>query len=354
MSVKTFAAIDVGSYETTMKIFEFSGKNKMRETDCICKRLDLGSDTYAHGKISKEKMDELCRTLKQFVEIMRSYKVEAYKAYGTSAIRETENVTIVQDQIAQRTGIKLELLSNSEQRFLDYKSVASKGESFRRIIEEKTAVVDIGGGSLQISLFDSDTLVSTQNLRLGVLRMQEMLQHLNAKAAKQEQLIDELATAQLTTYKKLYLKDREIHNIIIVDDYISPWAVKRMGKDGHKDTISATEFEELMQQIRSTYDELAAMGVPREDARYVLANATETKIVVTMNARSLMHFFNLRCCNRAQWEIRELAYKMLEQAKAAAPLLFKNAGASCVATGHCPEGAMTCGRFGEMIKRRTE
>ena len=76
------------------------------------------------------------------------------------------------------------LLSNSEQRFLDYKSVASKGESFRRIIEEKTAVVDIGGGSLQISLFDSDTLVSTQNLRLGVLRMQEMLQHLNAKAAK--------------------------------------------------------------------------------------------------------------------------------------------------------------------------
>ena len=114
------------------------------------------------------------------------------------------------------------------------------------------------------------------------------------------------------------------------------------------------KFEALMQQIRSTYDELAAMGVPREDARYVLANATETKIVVTMNARSLMHFFNLRCCNRAQWEIRELAYKMLEQAKAAAPLLFKNAGASCVATGHCPEGAMTCGRFGEMIKMRTE
>ena len=62
-----------------------------------------------------------------------------------------------------------------------------------------------------------------------------------------------------------------------------------------------------MDNIRSTYDELAEMGVPREDARYVLANATETKIVVTMNARSLMHFFNLRCCNRAQWEIREYA-----------------------------------------------
>ena len=109
-----------------------------------------------------------------------------------------------------------------------------------------------------------------------------------------------------------------------------------------------------MNDIRKAYDDLSEMGVPKEDARYVLANATETKIVVTMNARSIMHFFNLRCCNRAQWEIRELAYKMLEQAKEVAPLLFKNAGASCVATGHCPEGAMTCGKFSEMIKMRVK
>ena len=97
-----------------------------------------------------------------------------------------------------------------------------------------------------------------------------------------------------------------------------------------------------------------ASKMANEDARFVLPNACETKMVMTMNCRSLNNFFNLRCCNRAQWEIRELAYKMLEQAKEAAPLLFKNAGASCVATGHCPEGAMTCGRFGEMIKMRTE
>ena len=111
-------------------------------------------------------------------------------------------------------------------------------------------------------------------------------------------------------------------------------------------------FKALMENIQQAYNDLVEAGVPKEDARYVLANATETKIVVTMNARSLMHFFNLRCCNRAQWEIRELAYKMLAEAKAVAPLLFKNAGASCVATGHCPEGAMTCGKFAEMIKMR--
>lgn len=115
---------------------------------------------------------------------------------------------------------------------------------------------------------------------------------------------------------------------------------------------ASERFKALMENIQQAYNDLVEAGVPKEDARYVLANATETKIVVTMNARSLMHFFNLRCCNRAQWEIRELAYKMLAEAKAVAPLLFKNAGASCVATGHCPEGAMTCGKFAEMIKVR--
>ena len=115
---------------------------------------------------------------------------------------------------------------------------------------------------------------------------------------------------------------------------------------------ASERFKALMENIQQAYNDLIEAGVPKEDARYVLANATETKIVVTMNARSLMHFFNLRCCNRAQWEIRELAYKMLAEAKAVAPLLFKNAGASCVATGHCPEGAMTCGKFAEMSKMR--
>lgn len=83
-----------------------------------------------------------------------------------------------------------------------------------------------------------------------------------------------------------------------------------------------------------------------EDARYVLPNACETKMAVTMNARSLMNFFRHRCCERAQWEIRECADKMLELVKQTAPTLFKNAGPSCVA-GACPEGKLSCGKAAE-------
>lgn len=127
--------------------------------------------------------------------------------------------------------------------------------------------------------------------------------------------------------------------------YITPPSIA--GNDTAK-----VKFDQLQQEIRRLYDELTALGVPKEDARYVLTNATETKILITMNARSLMHFFNLRCCYRAQWEIRELAYKMLAEVKQVAPTLFHNAGASCVNTGRCPEGDLTCGHFAEMIKLR--
>lgn len=90
------------------------------------------------------------------------------------------------------------------------------------------------------------------------------------------------------------------------------------------------------------YRGLLDAGVPAEDARYLLPNAMETKIVVTMNIRELLHFFELRCCKRAQWEIRDLALRMLELAETTAPYIFKDAGAAC-RRGPCSEGAMTCG-----------
>ncbi len=307
MSVKTFAAIDVGSFELTMKIFEFSGKNNMREIDCITQRLDLGTDTYADGKISNEKMDELCRTLKEFAAIMKSYQVSAYRAYGTSAIREAKNTIIIQDQIEQRTGIHVEILSNSEQRFLDYKSIASKGESYRKIIEGKTAIVDIGGGSIQLSLFDNDTLVSTQNIRIGVLRLQELINHLNAKSTQLENLIDEMATAQLATYKKLYLKDREIQNIIIVDDYISPWVVKRAYKENQKAMVNKAQFDEFMKMLHSTgKTEIAKrMDISEEKVPLVFISAVLTRRIVELMGAERIWAPGVTLCDGIAYEYAE-------------------------------------------------
>lgn len=119
-------------------------------------------------------------------------------------------------------------------------------------------------------------------------------------------------------------------------------------------TIEGTElqelFDEAMQNAWAAYDKLLDAGIPAEDARYVLPNAAVTKIVVTMNMRELLHFFSVRCCKRAQWEIREMALQMLELAKQVAPYVFFDAGAPC-RRGNCPEGSMSCGEPYQRIVR---
>ena len=101
-------------------------------------------------------------------------------------------------------------------------------------------------------------------------------------------------------------------------------------------------YERSMEQVWEIYRTLGS-SVPAEDARYVLPNACTTNITITMNARELLHFFKLRCCERAQWEIRDLAERMLEICKTRSPTIFKDAGAPCV-SGPCPEGKLSCGK----------
>jgi thymidylate synthase (FAD) len=109
-------------------------------------------------------------------------------------------------------------------------------------------------------------------------------------------------------------------------------------------------FNRAVKATAKAYRELVDSGVPAEDARFVLPNAAETKIIVTMNARELLHFFELRCCERAQWEIRAMAIEMLRIAKQAAPVIFSSAGPGCL-LGPCPEGAMTCGLAKEIRQK---
>ena len=133
-----------------------------------------------------------------------------------------------------------------------------------------------------------------------------------------------------------------------------------------------SEFDRIIGEITESYEKLAALltekhtaeftaqgmdekaarskasKLANEDARFVLPNACETKIVMTMNIRSLFNFFNHRCCSRAQWEIREVANEMLRQCLKVAPHIFAHAGPSCVVSGKCPEGKMTCGKINEV------
>lgn len=120
--------------------------------------------------------------------------------------------------------------------------------------------------------------------------------------------------------------------------YVIPPSIEALGME------DVTIYMDQMAQIAEWYDGwLAKLGKEgAEDARFVLPNACETKLLMTMNARELRHFFSLRCCNRAQWEIRAMADEMLRACKEEAYTLFADAGPGCV-RGACPEGDMACG-----------
>lgn len=116
--------------------------------------------------------------------------------------------------------------------------------------------------------------------------------------------------------------------------YVVPESIK-------KNPVCLKLWKNLMDEISDAYSAFVDAGIPKEDARSVLPNAACTSIVLTMNARELRHFFSLRCCNRAQWEIRRLADEMLKICRDRCPVLFASAGPGCV-SGHCPE-ARSCG-----------
>jgi len=124
-------------------------------------------------------------------------------------------------------------------------------------------------------------------------------------------------------------------------EYIIPTSIEN-------NTDARKKYNDLVSGIHDLYKELLDSGINAEDARYILPNASETKIIVTMNGRELLHFFTVRCCNRAQWEIRKLAINMLKQVKKVAPVVFEKAGPNCLRM-ICPEGKFKCDNPPEAI-----
>jgi thymidylate synthase (FAD) len=110
-------------------------------------------------------------------------------------------------------------------------------------------------------------------------------------------------------------------------------------------------FKSFLDAASNTYEILVKQGIPKEDARYVLPNATETSLLLTIDGKSLAHFFGLRCCNRAQWEIRSLADNMLKKVREVEPEIFNKIGPYCYQLGNCPEGKFTCGNMQETIDK---
>ncbi len=247
VSIHTFAAIYIGSYEVSLKIFEVSAKKKIRGVDYVRTRIELGKDAYSKGSIGYELVEALCDTLGAFTRIMKEYRVEQYEAYAAAVLRDAANELFILDQIRIRTGIRVHVLSNSEHRFISYKSVAMR-EEFEAMIQKSAAVVDVGGAGLQITIFSGGEVITTQHLGLGTMRMREQLSKKSSNLLQYEAQIEELVIKELEAFKAMYLNGETIDFLIIVGDYITE-LVRRVEKGRNEYTVNIPRFVRYLEKL---------------------------------------------------------------------------------------------------------
>lgn len=298
MAVDTFAAINVGSFELELGIYEISARSGIRQIDRMRHVISLGSETYKNGKISYGMVEELCQVLGDFSAVMKTYRVKDYRAYATSAMREARNSQIVIDQIRVRTGIEVRIISNSEQRFLSYKAVASRDAEFDKNIRSGTAIVDVSFGSMQISLFDKNLLISTQNLPLGVLRIRGLLSPVRTTLEKNRELIAEMVDNELFNYKKMYLKDRQIQHVIGIGEIIL-YMFRFENRGAAMERVSREEFDAFYERLsRMSESEMEEhFGVNSEYAALLMPGAIIYKKIMELSGAEMLWIPGIRLCD---------------------------------------------------------
>ena len=240
MKICTFAAAYIGSYEVSLKIFEISAKRGIKEIDHIRSRIELGRDAFFKGNIGYELVEALCNILVDYKKIMDGYKVDDYEVYAASVLRDAENALFIMDQIRIRTGLNVTILSNSEHRFLSYKSIATK-EEFEKMIQKGAAFVDAGGSGMQMTIFSKGEVVTTQHLGLGTMKLRERLEKKSTNLKQYEAQIEELVDKELEVFKSLYMENVKIKYLIISGDYVTDM-VRMIDKKQEEHTVETEKM----------------------------------------------------------------------------------------------------------------
>ncbi len=274
MAGKTFAAIDVGSNEISMKIYEITPKKGAKALDYVNRIVEIGSETYKDGKIGEDTIYKVCDILNRLKKKMKEYCVEDYRAYASSAVREAENSVMALERIKMSTGIEVTVLSNSEQRFMNYKAYAASGINEEIGNNKNTALLDIGAGSLQISIFDKTNLVQTQNLPIGAVRIRDYLKRFGSDTVALENIMGEYVSNFIEEFRNLFINDKDIKSIIAIGDGITN--LKKAGPElDIADRISREQFAVLYKKVADTNPEELAekYGIPYERATLMLPMA---------------------------------------------------------------------------------
>lgn len=264
MAIHSFAAIYIGTYDVSLKVFEFSDIKRPRVVDYIRSRLDLGRDAFGKGRIGYELVDALCDTLSEFKRIIIGYKVEHYEVYASAVLRDLSNELFILDQIYLRTNLSVKVLSNSEHRFISYEAVAGR-ESFERMIRTSAAVVDVGGASMQITIFRDGRLITTQHIEAGTMRIRSLLGDRGNSLKLYETQIEEYMNKKLESFRAMYMTG-DVDYVILISDYGTE-LIKKIEKNGQDEKLVKSEkFVRFIDKLqKKTLEEITSeLNLPND------------------------------------------------------------------------------------------
>ena len=296
--MQMLAAIDVGSSEVAMKIYQFSKRTGVQEVEHVRSIVELGTDTFNTGFLSFEAVQELCDVLKGFKAKLKEYRIESYVAYAGSALREASNRDLVLDQIRIQTGINVRIIGNAQMRFLVLQSLAGTMSQFERLIEEGVAIVDLSSGSLQVSVYEDGALILSQNLKLGSLRVREILADIEQQTTSFVSVMEDYIGNDLRTLKRLAIKEIQVKHIIVLGEEIAT-VLNAVNASKNRESFTASQFEKFyLKLMKSPEDVLSKKySIPYETATVLKPSMIIFKNLVEMLGGEIVWASNVGLCD---------------------------------------------------------
>lgn len=245
--LKIFASVYIGSYEIVCKIFEISKDKRLKEIDCLRTWCGISKDVMDTGKISTETLKKLLHSLKDMKQTIASYKCDSYRIFAGYTLQNAKNSQFVLNQIQLQLNLSINVLTNSEQRFFSYLALSS-ATNFEEIISECALLVDIGGSSIQITLFEEGEIVTTEHLLLGATQIQEQLSRLKDKK-ESNAIVSEIIKKELSSFTNIYLKTKKPDYLILLNDQIHNVANKLPVKSQNH-VISNEDYATVINKLK--------------------------------------------------------------------------------------------------------
>lgn len=262
------AAIDVGSNYIRMSIAQAGSDGRIEIIEDLTKPTDIGRDCFSKGRVSVKTMHQTCDTLKGFVKLIKDYRIKKYRAVSTTGIREAENQEFILEHIRLSTGLEIEVINQAQERFLMYKGLKHQLQEDPILVSKCTLIINITSGGIEVSIYENGNLMMTEYIKLGSLRLKELLSGLESKTSDFPGIMEEFIESKIYLLKSMF-KNMKIDYFLGLGGELSTIYTLSCGD------ISSEKIYIKKERLEKLYSELKHMSSDQIIEKYDISRKQE-------------------------------------------------------------------------------